>query len=306
MSFAGHPLKRRDLYPGTLVDGLPLTDGPPARWRRRATRLLKSSGEREEAELERLIRAQPGAARANTIAVISPKGGVGKTTVSFLIGSLLATHLQTWAIAVDTNPDFGTLADLAPDGLRPTRSLADLLDDMDGIRTASQLRPYVARLPTGLHVLGSPCDAEVTAGLSTQRYGELLAFLSTFYELVVLDCGTGVSRPLARFAVERADQVMVVTTAEWITANVVLSALEHIRHDRTTLVLNKAHPDLAPNVEALENRFRSERLHRSVTLPDDPQLATMLDTGTYALEALDRPTRLAIKRLGLAAAEQLV
>ncbi len=177
---------------------------------------------------------------------------------------------------------------------------------MDGIRTATQLRPYVARLPTGLHVIGAPCDTEVAVGLSTERYGELLAFLSTFYELVVLDCGTGVSRPLARFAVERADQVMVVSTAEWITANVVLSALDHLRHDRTTLVLNRAHPNLAENVEALEKRFRSERLHRSITLPDDPQLAAMLDTGTYALEALDRPTRLAIKRLGLAAAEQLV
>ncbi len=306
MSFAGGPLKRRELYPGTRVDGRPLPDGPPARWGRRATRLLTSSGEREEAELERRIRAQPGAARANTIAVISPKGGVGKTTVSFLVGSLLATHLQTWAIAVDTNPDFGTLAELAPDGLRPTRSLADLLHEMDGIRTAAQLRPYVARLPTGLHVIGAPCDTEVAAALSTERYGDLLAFLSTFYELVVLDCGTGVSRPLARFAVERADQILVVSTPEWITANVVLSALDHLRHDRTTLVLNRAHPNLAANVDALEERFRSERLHRSITLPDDAQLAAMLDTGTYALEALDRPTRLAIKRLGLAAAEQLV
>jgi hypothetical protein len=32
----------------------------------------------------------------------------------------------------------------------------------------------------------------------------------------------------------------------------------------------------------------------------------MLDTGTYSLEALDSPTRIAVKRLGLAVAEQLV
>jgi hypothetical protein len=32
----------------------------------------------------------------------------------------------------------------------------------------------------------------------------------------------------------------------------------------------------------------------------------MLDTSTYALEALDRRTRLPVKRLGLAVAEQLV
>jgi hypothetical protein len=36
------------------------------------------------------------------------------------------------------------------------------------------------------------------------------------------------------------------------------------------------------------------------------QLATMLDTGTYQLEALARTTRMGVKRLGLAVAEQLV
>lgn len=306
MSSGARPLKRRDLYPQALVDGRPLRDVPPARWERRAGRLLTSAGEREEAELECHIRAQPGAGRPNTLAVVSPKGGVGKTTVSFLVGSLLATHLRAWVIAVDANPDYGTLADLAPETLRPTRSLTDLLDDMDRIRTAAQLRPYIARLPTGLHLLGAPCDGDAAASLSTERYGELLAFLSTFYELVVLDCGTGVGGPLARFAVERADQVMLVSTAELVTANIVLSALHQLRHDRTTLVLNRARSAIGTNVEVLEERFRRERLHRSVTVPDDLQLATMLDTGTYALEALERPTRLAVKRLGLAAAEQLV
>jgi hypothetical protein len=56
----------------------------------------------------------------------------------------------------------------------------------------------------------------------------------------------------------------------------------------------------------IEERFRAEHLHRSVTIPYDDQLATMLDSGTYTLEALGRPTRLAIKSLGLAVAEQLV
>jgi hypothetical protein len=55
----------------------------------------------------------------------------------------------------------------------------------------------------------------------------------------------------------------------------------------------------------IEERFRAEHLHRSVTIPYDEQLASMLDSGTYTLEALARPSRLAIKRLGLAVAEQL-
>ena len=60
--------------------------------------------------------------RPNTIALISPKGGVGKTTSTFLAGNLLATHLKLRAIAVDANPDFGTLARLAPDDRRSQRA----------------------------------------------------------------------------------------------------------------------------------------------------------------------------------------
>ncbi|HYP48290.1 MAG TPA: hypothetical protein VEQ61_06595, partial [Thermoleophilaceae bacterium] len=56
----------------------------------------------------------------------------------------------------------------------------------------------------------------------------------------------------------------------------------------------------------VEAHFRHQRLHRSVRIPYDAQLRTMLDSGTYSLEALPRETRRPIKLLGLAAAEQLV
>lgn len=255
--------------------------------------------------MEQRLRSLPGVTRANTVAVISPKGGVGKTTSTFLVGNLLASHLKLRAIAVDANPDFGTLARLAPDERRCERSLADLLDDAERLNTAAELRAYVSRMPTGLHVLGAPRDAELTASLGPDRYGELVAFLSCFYEVVLLDLGTGVAGPHARFAIERADQVVLVTTPEWVTATVVLDALSHLQHDRTTVAINKSLVCEA-DVRVIEERFRGEHLHRSVTIPQDEQLATMLDSGAYALDALDRGTRVAIKELGLAVSEQLV
>ncbi len=297
-------LRRRDVYPRAIVDGRPSREGIITRLRRQADRLLTSAGEREEADLERRIRTQPGVTRANTVALISPKGGVGKTTSTFLVGNLLAGHLQLRAIAVDANPDSGTLARLAADDRRSPHSLGDLLESAGNFRTAAELNPYVSRLPSGLHVLGSPRDPEQVASLGPDRYGELVAFLSCFYEVVLLDLGTGVAGPLARFAIERADQVVLVTTPEWVTTTVVLEALKHVQHDRTSVVLNKSVPNAA-DVAVIEQRFRTEQLHRSVAIPYDEQLATMLDTGTYSLDALGRPTRVAIKRLGLAVAEQL-
>ena len=298
-------LTRRDVYPAAVVDGRSVVPTAGGRFRRRMQQLLVSNAERDEAELERRIRAHRGVTRPNTIALISPKGGVGKTTSTFVVGNLLATHMKVRAIAVDANPDFGTLARLVPDDRRAERSLADLLDDAERLRTAAELGPYVSRLSTGLHVLGAPSDAALTASLGPERYGELAAFLSTFYDVVLLDLGTGVAGPLARFAIERADQIVLVTTPEWVTSSVVLGALSHLQHDHTTVAINRSRLDSVA-VTVIEDRFRAEHLHRAVTVPHDDQLAAMLDSGTYALDALRRDTRLAIKRLGLAVAEQLV
>jgi MinD-like ATPase involved in chromosome partitioning or flagellar assembly len=297
-------LRRGEFYPGPVVDGR-AAGGRGARWRRRLGGLAVSKSEREEAQLEQLIAAHPNVSRANVVAVLSPKGGVGKTTSAFVVGSLIADRLRLRVVAVDANPDFGTLAALAPEDKRSERSLADLLDDIEAIHTAADVRGYMSALPSGLHLLAAPTEADVMAGLGPDAYGQLLALLSTFYEVVLLDLGTGVAGPLARFAVERADQIVLVTTPEWVTSSAVLAALEHLEHERTTVAANKFHARGPADLAALERTLRERRLHRNVAIPHDDQLATMLDSGTYELDALGRDTRLAVKRLGLAVAEQL-
>ena len=90
-----------------------------------------------------------------------------------------------------------------------------------------------------------------------------------------------------------------------MTASIVLEALAHVEHDRTTVVLNKSLLR-SSDVPVIEQRFRAQRLHRTVAIPYDEQLATTLDCGTYTLDALGRTTRVAIKQLGLAVTDQLV
>ena len=297
-------LKRQEVYPQPLVDGRQVRNGAIGRMRRRFEGALVSRDEREEADVERRLRTQPGVSRPNTMAIVSPKGGVGKTTCTFVVGNLLAAHLKLRVIAVDANPDFGTLASLVPDGLRSDRSLDNVIKDADSVKTAAELRGYVSRLPSGLHILGAPDDAELTSRLGPREYGELLAFLSIYYDVVLLDLGTGVAGPLASFTIERADQAVLVTAPEWVTSTAVLGALSHLQHNRTTVAINQ-YRGRSSDVGAVEDRFRAEHLHHSVTIPYDEQLATMLDSGTYSLEALRRPTRLPLRRLGLAVAEQL-
>ncbi len=298
-------LKREEVYRGEVVEGRPVSDHGPHRLFQSFRNLLVSSGEREEADLDSRLRALPGVTRPNVIAVISPKGGVGKTTNTFLVGNILAQHLRLSSVALDANPDFGTLAALAPDGLRSNRTLSDLLENWDDVKAAAEVRTYVSRLPTGLHLLAAPMDPKRLAELTPAQYDAIVTYLAYFYETILLDCGTGVADPLAQFAIDRADQVVLVTTPEWVTSQVVLGALEHLSHERITVVVNKAVSSRGVDLGQIERRFSEQRLHRSRTLPLDERLQVMLDSGTYDLEGLSRPTRSAVKLLGLTVAEQL-
>ena len=283
-------LTRREVYREPIVDGRPVRDTALARLRGRIQALLVSSAEREEAKLERQLRSGPCVTRANTVAVVSPKGGVGKTTSALLIGDLLASRRRLGVVAVDANSDFGTLADLAADD-SGERSLADLLAELDHVVTAAQLRRYMSRLPSGLHLLAAP-----HAAVTPDEYGRLLAFLSMFYEALILDVGTGLTGPIARLALERADQLVLVTTPDPVASQLTLSALDHLEPERTTVLVNKA-PASTPTPCGP---------HRCVVLPSDEQLRLMLESGTYSLGALPRGVRLPVKRLALAVSEQLV
>lgn len=298
-------LRRDEVYGRPVVDGRAVSENPLTRLSAVVARLLESTGEREEAQVEGELAALEGATRSNTVAVISPKGGVGKTTSTFLLGNALATHLHLRVVAVDANPDFGTLAALAPERRRVEKTLTELVGELGRVHSGSELKPYVSQLPSGLHLLAAPAHAEVMAEMTAEHYGQLLAFLGRYYDAILLDCGTGITDPLAQFAVRRSDQTVVVATPEWITAANVLGALRHLELERSTLVLNQAPPREADR-RAIEAHFARQRLRKRVTIPYDERLRTMLDSATYSLAALRRPVRVSVKRLALAVGEQLV
>ena len=286
-----------------IVDGVPLSHGPVGRLRLRLQSALVSAAERKEVLFERRLLEIAAPTRPKTIVIASPTGGVGATTVSFLLGNLLASRLGLRVVAVDPGPEPGTLAKLARRGHRGDRSLADLVRDAGRLRSASELRMYATSLPTGLHVLAA--DRRLS-GLTAAGHERLVDLLTRFYDIVILDFPAAGTRGLLRFALERADQLVLVSNPQWIAARSVLDAIPSLPHERATLVLNKARPPRDAGQSAIVRRLGDETPDAALLIPYDRRLAAMLDSGTYTLEALARPTRVAVKRLGLAVAEQFV
>jgi pilus assembly protein CpaE len=243
---------------------------------------------------------------ANVIAVLSPKGGVGKTTCAFVLGDLLASATDLRCVALDTNPDFGTLGTLAPSASRAAASVADIFAEMDEIDSAAELEPFVSVLPSGLHLIAAHPRAEVMAALTPDLHALLAEFLARFYDVILMDLGTSVAAPQAQRALERADQGALVSTADFAALSTVLDARRYLPDHPVTLVLNQVpgRPGVGARRE-VERELAGQGIERHVILPYDDRLRAMLDSATYALGTLDRATRVPIKELGVAAAERL-
>lgn len=184
--------------------------------------------------------AAPRLVRCGTVAVVSPKGGVGKTTVSALLGSLLARVRRDRTVAIDTNPDYGSLGRaLAPDHKVFVDDLLDVLDQPN--LTVTQLDANLGRASDGLMVLPAPTDPERMARLDEEAYGKVIGRLQDLVGLLVLDCGTGLQEPAARAAQAAADQIVLVSDANPSTASLVAESAELLRTagPPLTLVVNK-------------------------------------------------------------------
>jgi hypothetical protein len=86
----------------------------------------------------------------------------------------------------------------------------------------------------------------------------------------------------------------------------VFEALAHLEHERTTVATNELYARRQHDFPSSSASYARCVSSAAWALPHGKQLAAMLDAGTYQLEALAWTTRIGVKRLGLAVAEQLV
>ncbi len=229
--------------------------------------------------LDEMIRA-PQLKRCATIAVMSPKGGVGKTTVSALLGTLFALLRRDRIVAVDSNPDFGSLGR----SLTPGHGVYvdDLLDVLDGPGlTVTALDARLGRAVHGLMVLPVPNEPARMARLDEDAYVRVVRRLQGLVGMVLLDCGTGLHDPAARAALQTADQVLLITDANPSTASLVAEAAGLLRERSTPtwLVVNRMVSGSRLRLTSLEAYVPHAR--GLLVLPEDEAEANRVAAGIF-------------------------
>ena len=189
---------------------------PPSGWRRALyqvtgglVRAPQSAADRRRKDLVQRSRT-PVAGGHHRVAVLSLKGGVGKTTTTVGLGSTLASLRGDRVIAVDANPDRGTLSDKLR--LETAATVRDLLNEEDHIRRYADVRAYTTQSPSGLEVLASDRDPTVSVAFSDQDYVDVARVLEHYYSVSITDCGTGLLHSAMAGVLRLADQIVLVSS----------------------------------------------------------------------------------------------
>ncbi|HWC80925.1 MAG TPA: AAA family ATPase [Pseudonocardiaceae bacterium] len=239
------------------------------------------------------------------IAMLSLKGGVGKTTATTTLGSTFSSLRGDRVVAVDANPDRGTLSSKIP--LETTATVRHLLRDADRITRYSDIRAYTSQGPSRLEVLASEQDPAVSEAFSEDDYRRTIDLLEHFYNVVLTDCGTGLMHSAMKGVLDLADSLVIVSSGSVDGARSASATLDwldaHGYHDlvaRSVAVINSVRPRSgAVDLDKLAEHFGS-RCRAVCRIPFDPHLE---EGAEIELERLAPATRLALLELGATVAD---
>lgn len=206
--------------------------------------------ELEQARTRQLIHFQADSAltsRSSVIAVYSPRGGAGTSTIAANLAVTLAREVpQSRTVLVDLHAQFGTTAALL--GVNPERTILDLAPFMDDLGTSSAIISNVLTPhSSGLRLLAAP-PIQLGGFVSGEAAASILLALRRAFAFVIVDLPSQIDE-MTLSAMERADHILHVITPDVLSVQASRSALtmltqRGISSDVISLVINRTNKRL--------------------------------------------------------------
>jgi pilus assembly protein CpaE len=222
---------------------------------------------REREKLGRYVLATPAAAVGQSavsadrepgqiVAVFSPKGGVGRTTVAVNLAVAASQELHRKVVLVDGSFQFGDVGVLL--NLNPkNKSIADLAPELEAGGEIESLDTFVINHSTGVRVLLAPPSPEMAELVTPAGVKHVLEKLRESNDLVVVDCSSWFNDTTLGI-LDLADTILTVLTLE-ITAiknmRLFLEVADQLGYSdgKIRLVLNRADSTLGIRVADVEH-----------------------------------------------------
>lgn len=195
------------------------------------------------------------------MAIVSPKGGVGRTTVAANLAVALKLSTQKKVALVDGSLYFGDVGVLL--NLLSSKTLVDAVEHIDEL-DADLLNDLMATHSSGVKVLLAPPQPEMAELITAEHMRRILVELSSHYDYVIVDTWPSFADTVLT-AMDLADDILLVMTLEMTAIKDVklyLEVVEKLNYppEKVKLVLNRAGSAGGIKVEAVEETLRQKVL----------------------------------------------
>lgn len=247
---------------------------PPGKgWRRWLYLLTRinmglSPDEKYERELfesiRRVVTPPRGTAEGFYLAVLSLKGGVGKTTLTMLLGSVFAMVRGTAALAVDADPDAGNLITRARK--QTEKTVAQLVASAGELSGANAVREMTNQNEANLEVLAGDDYVDAQQPFGADDWRTVKEVVQKYYSIVLADCGLGLHTDVAGAVLKSAWAVVILCDACVDSARAAAIAVDWLREHgymdlagRVVIVVNHTKPGKSPaNLEEIKAKLAEQ------------------------------------------------
>jgi len=144
------------------------------------------------------------------IAVYSPKGGTGVTTITANLAVALQSKKSPVAV-VDGRLQFGDLSFFFNEkGRNNVMDLAPRADELEQEIISDVMLEHES---TGIHILAAPARPEQAEGVTGEEFVKILQFLKGMYSYVLVDTGSNLN-DVTLSVVDMADMIVLVSTQD--------------------------------------------------------------------------------------------